>query len=104
LSPVSPRNVSSSDTIAELAGKIKIPAEALVETINKHNKYIEEGKDPEFNKSMTKVMIPMVQGPFYAVAQWPAIHHTMGGIRINPQAQVIDIFNKVIPACTQRAR
>ncbi len=87
-----------------MAGKIKIPAEALVETINKHNKYIEEGKDPEFNKSMTKVMIPMVQGPFYAVAQWPAIHHTMGGIRINPQAQVIDIFNKVIPACTQRAR
>jgi len=86
-----------ADTIAELASKIKIPAEALVETINKHNKYIEEGKDPEFNKSMTKVMIPMVQGPFYAVAQWPAIHHTMGGIRINPQAQVIDIFNKVIP-------
>ncbi len=86
-----------ADTIAELAGKINIPADALVETINKHNRYIEEGKDPDFNKSMTKVMIPMVQGPFYAISQWPAIHHTMGGIRINPQAQVIDIFSKVIP-------
>jgi fumarate reductase flavoprotein subunit len=86
-----------ADTIAELAGKINIPAGALVETINKHNKYLEDGKDPDFNKPITKAMIPMVQGPFYGLAQWPAIHHTMGGIRINPQAQVIDIFGKVIP-------
>lgn len=86
-----------ADTIAELAAKIKVPADALVETINKHNKYIEEGKDPEFNKAMTKVMIPMVQGPFYAVSQWPAIHHCMGGVRINTKAQIVDVFNKVIP-------
>ena len=86
-----------ADTIAELAAKIKIPAAALTETINKHNKYIQDGKDPDFNKSMTKVMIPMVQGPFYAIAQWPAIHHCMGGLRINPNAQVIDVFGVVIP-------
>ena len=86
-----------ADTIAELAAKIKIPAAALTETINKHNKYIQDGKDPDFNKSMTKVMIPMVQGPFYAIAQWPAIHHCMGGLRINPNAQVVDVFGAVIP-------
>ncbi|HPV48579.1 MAG TPA: flavocytochrome c [Smithellaceae bacterium] len=88
-----------ADTIAELAEKLRIPAKALVETIKKHNSYISDGKDPEFNKSMTKVMIPMVdgQGPFYGIAQWPAVHHTMGGIRINPKAQVIDIFGEVIP-------
>ena len=86
-----------ADTIAELAGKIKIPAAALTETINKHNKYIAEGKDPDFNKSMTKVMIPMEKGPFYAVSQWPAIHHCMGGLRINPNAQVVDVFGAVIP-------
>ena len=86
-----------ADTIAELAAKIKIPAAALTETINKHNKYIQDGKDPDFSKSMTKVMIPMVQGPFYAIAQWPAIHHCMGGLRINPNAQVVDVFGAVIP-------
>ncbi|MBU1564518.1 MAG: flavocytochrome c [Proteobacteria bacterium] len=86
-----------ADTIADLAGKLKIPADMLATTINKHNKYIEEGKDPDFNKPMTKVMIPLAQGPFYAVAQWPAVHHCMGGLRINPQAQVIDIFSNVIP-------
>lgn len=86
-----------ADTIAELAGKIKIPADVLVDTINKHNKYLQEGKDPEFNKPITKVMMQMVQGPFYALPQWPAIHHCMGGVRINPNAQVVDIFRQVIP-------
>ena len=86
-----------ADSIAELAGKMNIPVDALVDTINKHNSYIDAGKDPEFNKPITKVMIQMVQGPFYATPQWPAVHHCMGGIRINPKAQVVDIFGKVIP-------
>ncbi|PKN70993.1 MAG: flavocytochrome c [Deltaproteobacteria bacterium HGW-Deltaproteobacteria-12] len=86
-----------ADSIAELAGKIGIPADALVDTIEKHNRYLAEGKDPEFGKPITKAMTPMVKGPFYAVAQWPAIHHCMGGLRINENAQVIDIFGEVIP-------
>ena len=89
-----------ADSIADLASKIKIPADVLVDTITKHNQYIAEGKDPDFGKAITKVMIPMVDGPFYATPQWPAIHHCMGGVRINPQAQVIDVFNKVIPTFT----
>ena len=86
-----------ADSIAELAGKLSLPADALVETINKHNKYLEEGKDPEFNKPITKVMIPMVKGPFYGLPQWPAVHHCMGGIRIDKNAQVLDVFYDVIP-------
>ena len=86
-----------ADTIAELAGKLGLPVDAVVDTINKHNKYIGDGKDPDFNKPITKVMIPMVQGPFYAVPQWPAVHHCMGGVRINPKAQVVDVFGAVIP-------
>lgn len=87
-----------ADTIAELATKLGLPADAVVDTINKHNRYLAEGKDPDFAKPITKAMIPMEKGPFYGIAQWPAVHHTMGGLRINPQAQVIDIFGKVIPA------
>ncbi|HPN86746.1 MAG TPA: flavocytochrome c [Smithella sp.] len=86
-----------ADSIAELAKKIGIPADALVDTIDKHNRYLAEGKDPEFNKPITKAMTPMLKGPFYAVAQWPAVHHTMGGLRINDKAQVIDVFGDVIP-------
>jgi urocanate reductase len=86
-----------ADSIAELATKVGIPSDALVATINKHNQYLADGKDPDFNKPITKVMIPMVKGPFYALPQWPAVHHTMGGIRINAKAQVIDVFGAIVP-------
>lgn len=89
--------IVKADTIGEFAGKLGIPADALQETIEKHNKYIESGKDSDFNKPNTKNMLPLVNGPFYAVAQWPAIHHCMGGLRINTSAQVIDIWGNPIP-------
>lgn len=84
-------------TIEELADKMKINKAALVETIKKHNQYLKDGKDPEFNKPITKQMLTMEKGPFYGIAQWPSVHHTMGGLRISPKAQVIDIWGKPIP-------
>lgn len=86
-----------ADSLPELARKINLPEQAFLDTVAKHNKYIETGKDPDFSKPITKVMIPLVEGPFYGIAQWPAVHHTMGGVRINNKAQVIDVFGSVIP-------
>ncbi len=86
-----------ADTIAELAQKLGLPVDAVADTIGKHNKYLEEGKDAEFGKPITKAMIPLVKGPFYGLPQWPAVHHCMGGLRINPDAEVVDIFGAVIP-------
>lgn len=86
-----------AETVAELAGKLGIPADALQDTIAKHNQYMKDGKDPEFNRTYTKAMLPLDEGPFYGIAQWPAVHHTMGGLRINAQAQVLDIWSNPIP-------
>ena len=86
-----------ADTLAALGEKIGIPGNTLAETINAHNRYLQEGKDPEFNKPITKTMMPIINGPFYAIAQWPAVHHCMGGLRINTNAQVIDIWGNPIP-------
>jgi len=85
------------ETLAELAGKLGVPADALQDTVTKHNQYMKDGKDPEFNRSYTKVMLPLDEGPFYGIAQWPAVHFCMGGLRINGQAQVLDIFSNPIP-------
>ena len=86
-----------ADSIAELAGKLGLPADTLVATVNQHNQYLKDGKDPDFGKPITSKMIPIEKGPFYGIAQWPAVHHTMGGLRINDTAQVIDIWGNVIP-------
>jgi urocanate reductase len=86
-----------AETLAELATKLGIPADAVQETIKIHNGYMADGKDPDFGRQFTKSMIPLTEGPFYAIAQWPAVHHTMGGLRINKDAQVIDIWGNPIP-------
>lgn len=86
-----------ADSIADLAGKLGLPSDVLVDTINKHNQYLKDKKDPEFNKAINDIMLPIDEGPFYGIAQWPAVHHTMGGLRINKNAQVIDIWRKPIP-------
>lgn len=80
-----------------MARQMGLPPDAVAETLEKHNSYITAKKDPEFNKPITPQMMPMTRGPFYGVAQWPAIHHCMGGVRINAGAQVIDIWGKPIP-------
>jgi len=89
--------IVEAESIIELAHKIGIPSNALEDSVAKHNMYIRDGKDPEFNKPMTKNMVPIIEGPFYAIAQWPAIHHCMGGLRIDSQARVIDIWGRPIP-------
>ncbi|ACL65203.1 flavocytochrome c [Anaeromyxobacter dehalogenans 2CP-1] len=86
-----------ADTIDELAGKLGLPADTLRETVATHNRYIREKKDPDFAKPITDRMLPLEEGPFYGIAQWPAVHHTMGGLRIDEQARVIDIWGNPIP-------
>ena len=86
-----------AESLPELAKAMGLPADAVIETVEKHNSYISEKKDPQFNKPITPQMIAMTQGPFYGVAQWPAIHHCMGGLRINTNAQALDIWGKPIP-------
>jgi urocanate reductase len=89
--------IIEAETITQLAQKLGTPADVLQDSATRHNTYIMNGKDPEFNKPITKSMVPMLEGPFYAIAQWPAIHHCMGGLRINGEAQVIDIWGRPIP-------
>jgi len=93
-----------ADTIPELAKKCGLPADTLVDTVNKYIQYHKDGKDPEFNKPITKAMFTLEKGPFYAISQWPAVHFCMGGLRINKEAQVVDIFGSTIPHRNHEAR
>ncbi len=83
--------VMQGETIEALAEAMKVPAKTLRESVEKHNKAIDEKKDAQFGKPITDAMKPMTEGPYYAVAQWPSVHHCQGGVRINTKAQVIDV-------------
>ena len=89
--------VKMGATIEALASEMKVPAEALSSAIEKHNQALAQKKDADFGKPVTGAMKPMTKGPYYAVAQWPSVHHCQGGVRIDTNAQVIDVHGKPIP-------
>lgn len=74
-------------TLDEIAKQLGIDAKTLKETVNKYNEIVKAKVDPEFNK---KVFARELLGDkFYAIEISPAIHHTMGGVRINTNAEVL---------------
>ena len=83
-----------ADTIEELAEHFGVDKEALLETVNNFNKNSKENKDPEFNLRMLGWTIE--KAPFYMLKAVPAVHHTMGGLEINTESQVITKEGQVI--------
>ena len=75
--------IIKADTLEELAEKIDVPADELTSTIRQYNACVEQGHDPEFNKSAFGLKVE--QAPFYATPRQPSVHHTMGGLRIDTQ-------------------
>lgn len=88
--------VRKFDTLKELASFYKIPHKDLEETLNNFNGNFVEGVDKNFGKPLIENATPIVAPPYYAIRLWPKVHFTMGGIRIDTNAQVIGIDGNII--------
>ena len=84
-------------TVAELAQAIGVPAADLEATLNRYNTYQKEGVDKDFGRSATGMTASLVTAPYYAVRVTPAIHHTMGGLSVNTDTQVLRADGTPIP-------
>ncbi|WP_339055619.1 flavocytochrome c [Fusobacterium animalis] len=74
-------------TLEEIAAKIGTDAKTLEATLNKYNEAVKNKVDSEFNK---KTLPKELTGTkYYAIEVSPAVHHTMGGVRINTNAEVL---------------
>ena len=78
----------------ELAQAIGCDEATLQNTVDTWNGYVADGADPEFNR--TSFAEPLDTAPYYAIKIAPGIHHTMGGVTINTDAQVLDSDGNVI--------
>jgi fumarate reductase flavoprotein subunit len=78
-------------------GNVNIAAGTLTRTIDTHNGYVRSRNDPDFRKVITTAMLTIDRAPYYAVPQWPSVHHTMGGVTVTPKLEVLDAFGEVIP-------
>lgn len=84
-----------ADTLEELAKQIKVDPVVFKQTIEQYNHYVEKGEDPEFGKNVFD--LPVKVAPFYATPRKPAVHHTMGGLKIDTKTHVINTNGQIIP-------
>lgn len=80
--------LKEAQTLAELAEIMKVDAATLEATVAKYNEAVKAKSDAEFGR--TSLEVELITAPYYTVEVSPAIHHTMGGVTINTEAQVLN--------------
>ncbi len=81
--------IKKFDTLEALAKEYNIPLDVFLKEVERWNSFVEKRQDDDFGCMIFKDTKPTVQAPFYAARLWPKVHHTMGGLVINKDAQVM---------------
>lgn len=103
----------SAPTIAELADRLGIPADALEGTVERWNTHVAAGVDPDFQRgesahdrwwgdphrkgTVEGTLGPIDEPPYYAMELLPGTIGTKGGPLTDEHARVIDLDGAVIP-------
>ena len=80
--------VFQSETIEGLAAEIGADPATLSATMAKFADDVKAGNPDEFGREGLE--LPLTEANFYACMVAPAIHHTMGGLKINTAAEVLN--------------
>lgn len=106
-----PEWMVSAPTLAELAARIGVDAEALQETVKRFNVHAREGIDPDFTRGANdydqywgdgdrgypnRSLAPLERGPYYAVEVVPGVFGTNGGLVVDENANVLDVDGQPI--------
>jgi succinate dehydrogenase/fumarate reductase flavoprotein subunit len=107
-----PKWISQADSLRELAVILGIDPDGLEQTVADFNRHAEEGKDPEWHRGdsafdqqtggdgsrslANPCLGPIIDPPFYGAAMWPGVLGTKGGLRINANGQVVNVWGDVI--------
>ncbi len=96
--------IRTAATIEALATDLGIAPGTLAETVARHNRFAEQGSDPDFGKGDTELnrfngdpehrpnpcLGPIASAPFAALEIWPAELGCSTGLSTNADAQVLD--------------
>lgn len=84
-----------ANTLEEAAKFFNIDYNNLKATIEKVNEYAKTGEDKDFHHRGG--LKSLENGPYYIEKAVPSVHHTMGGLVINENTEVLDKNGKAIP-------
>ena len=92
----------TGETLEELGAAIaqKYPdfdADVMVETARAYSQYVHDGEDLEFGRTnisgTSGELLPIEEGPFYAVACVPGTTHFNGGLKTDAGMRVVDAIS-----------
>ena len=96
-----------ADTLAELARKIGVPADNLVDTVRRFNELARRGDDEDFGRGRESFdraftgggspLVPIDTPPFRAAAFGLSDLGTKGGLRTDVDGRVLDAADRPIP-------
>ncbi len=89
----------SADALEDLAGQLGIPTDNVLDSIERYNGQCAEGRDSDFGKS-ADYLKPIETAPFHAFDARPSVMAsplTLGGLKINANAEVLDLDGEPIP-------
>ncbi len=103
-------NIVQAPTLAELAGRIGVPEQALLDTVRRFNTFAETGVDEDFGRGNSAYdryygdptvkpnpcLAALVQGPFYAARMFPGDLGTKGGLVTDTAGRVLREDDTVI--------
>ncbi len=87
--------MTKCDTIADVAKLIGVDEKVVQASFDQYHKAFDNKKDDLFARP--EMLIRMDQAPYFVAEVTPGIHHTMGGVKIDPQAEVLTPEKKPIP-------
>ncbi|MEZ4430535.1 MAG: FAD-dependent oxidoreductase, partial [Nannocystaceae bacterium] len=109
--PIRAALLRSAPSLEALARRIDVDPDVLQDTIRRFNDHAARGEDPDFGKGSdaysryygdarvrpNPCLRPVTEAPFYAVPVMPGDLGTKGGLRIDPDARVLDRSGAPIP-------
>ena len=85
----------TGETYEELGKAMGVDEAAFAETMNNWNSYVDAKNDPDFGR--TSFANKLDTAPYYAIKVTAGVHHTMGGLTINTNTEVLKEDGTVIP-------
>jgi fumarate reductase flavoprotein subunit len=85
--------VYRAESLAELAQHFGLPADSMAETVDEYNRAVQAGRDAygrtRFNKPLA--------APFYGIHVTSALVQTLGGLRVDARARVLQTDGRPLP-------
>lgn len=107
-----PHWITEANSLEELAEKLGIDPGGLMATVERFNQHAEAGKDPDWHRGdsafdqqtagdgsrglANSCLGPIAEPPFYGAVVWPGVLGTKGGLHINANAQVLNVWGEPI--------